>query len=77
MNINTKFNAGETIWFMRCNQIVSSKAGSISILTNGYAAAPATEIKYYTIFNIGLGQYAESIKESELFATKEELVKSL
>jgi hypothetical protein len=75
MTINTKFNVGDFVYFIRNNQVITSKAGSISVLTGGHSST--TEIKYHIIFNLGLSTYTESIKESELFATKQELLNSL
>lgn len=65
MTISTKYNIGDTVWFMHDNKCVSKKVENIKIdVDNMY-------IQY--IFN-GYGIW---LSEKHLFSTKEELLKSL
>ena len=65
MTISTKYDIGDTVWFMHDNKCVSKKVENIKIdVDNMY-------IQY--IFN----GYGICLSEKHLFSTKEELLKSL
>lgn len=65
MEIKTKYNIGDTVWFMHKNRCVSMKIENINI---------EVKIKYIQyIFN----ESEIWISEKYLFPTKEELLKSL
>lgn len=69
MEIKTKYNIGDKVWWIRDNQI---KSGSIDFIL--FKATPTQP------FYLGYGIHNEdfaNFKEHELFPTKQELLKSL
>lgn len=69
MEIKTKYNIGEKVWWIRDNQI---RSGSVDFIL--FTATPTQP------FYLGYGIHDEefvNFKEYELFPTKEELLKSL
>ena len=65
MTINTKYNIGDTVWFMHDNKCVSKKVENIKI---------DVDIMYIQyVFN----ENGVWLSEKHLFSTKEELLKSL
>lgn len=65
MTIDTKYDIGETVWFMHKNKCVSMKIENINI---------EVKIKYIQyVFN----ESEIWISEKHLFSTREELLKSL
>jgi hypothetical protein len=72
MTITTKFNTGDIVWRMDTNKPVCQIITHISIsASSGYGDMQGST-KIYYFFNGNIG-----ICEEEVFATKEELLKSL
>lgn len=72
MKIETKFNIGQEVWFMNKNKACSDIITAIHIYT--------TETLLNTTYGFGntiRTQIVSTIKESDLFPTREELLKSL
>lgn len=65
MTIETKYNIGDEVWFMYRNKVFSGRIVGIFIRSNGIS---------YKIVSIIKGMW---FSESNLFPTKEELLKSL
>ena len=69
MIIKTKYNIGEEVWFMEENEPTSDVILSIEI--NLYKG------KQFIEYLFANDSYPYGLNESELFSTKEELLKSL
>ena len=70
MEIKTKYNIGDEVWFM-----LGSKARQGKILEITFNKVGYTLISYY--YNVQVGVSHGSFNEPDLFPTKEELLKSL
>lgn len=70
MEIETKYDIGQEVWF-----ILGSKARQGKILEITFNKVGYTLISYY--YNIQVGVSHGSFNESDLYPTKEELLKSL
>ena len=71
MEVKTKFNADQKVYLLINNKVVYRKIDGIQILVNAFGRAG---IQYRLD---GLHDYAFGFDEKDLFATKEELLKSL
>lgn len=69
MEIRTKFNIGDTIYFMYDNKVCNSSVCSVSV----WVGRESTDIKYY----VDRDKDRISITENKVYATKEELIASL
>lgn len=69
MEIKTRFNVGDTIYFMYDNKVCNSSVCSISV----WAGRESMDIKYY----VDRDKDKISITEGKSYATKEELIASL
>nr|UWH96384.1 MAG: hypothetical protein [Bacteriophage sp.] len=69
MEVKTKFNIGDTIYFMYDNKVCNSSVRSVSV----WIGKESTDIKYYMDRDKG----RIPITEDESCATKEELIASL
>lgn len=69
MEVKTKFNIGDTIYFMYDNKVCKSSVRSVSV----WIGKESTDIKYYIDWDKG----RIPITEGESYATKEELIASL
>lgn len=69
MTITTKFNVGEVVYFMHANQVTSRRVTNIQIFIS--LAFPEGKITYSVETTI------TDKLESEIFASKEELINSL
>lgn len=69
MEIKTKFNAKQKVYLLHMNKVEHRKIDGIQILVNAYGEAG---IQYRLD-----GLYSFRFDEKDLFATKEELLKSL
>lgn len=65
MTISTKYNIGETVWFMHDNKCVSKKIVNIRI--------DVDDLCIIYVFN----ENGMWLSEKRLYSTKEELLKSL
>lgn len=76
MTIETKYNIGQTVWFMNDNKPTEKVIYKITI---GEIISFNNRPKiYYEIGRYGVDRIIEMIKvESELYITKEDLLKSL
>ena len=70
MTIETKYNIGDEVWFMPFG---NPKKGVIKTITIGVLGDGDVKLKYF-VEKSGLGYHRF---ESDLFPTKEELLKSL
>ena len=70
MTITTKFKYQDTVWFMNNNAVTNGKVIKVSTFS---AFADPTRI----IYEINYSATFVELKESRLFATKEELIASL
>lgn len=70
MTIETKYNIGDEVWF-----ILGNKARQGKILGITFNKLGNSLICYY--YNVSVGVSHGSFNESDLFPTKEELLKSL
>lgn len=70
MTVETKYNIGDEVWF-----ILGSKARQGKILEIIFNKVGYTLIGYH--YNVQVGVSHGSFNESDLFFTKEELLKSL
>ena len=68
MTIETKYNIGDEVWFIKDNKPQTMKVSYIEIIAASTVSKPC--IRY------GFGNF-ERYTESLLFPTKEELLKSL
>jgi len=73
MVIETKYQSGNTVWFIFDNKVQTAAIKALRVYErmNPVHNKPEMDIEY----NIGLGQ--AFWKESELFPSKEELLNSL
>lgn len=69
MEVKTKFNIGDTIYFMYDNKVCNSFVRSVSV----WIGKESTDIKYY----MDRDKDRIPITEDESYATKEELIASL
>ena len=72
MTIETKYNIGDEVWFMNKNKACSDIITAVHIYR--------TETLLNTTYGFGntiQTQIVSTMKESDLFPTKEELLKSL
>lgn len=69
MEIKTRFNIGDTIYFMYDNKVCNSSVCSISV----WMGRDSTDIKYY----VNRDKDNILITEDKSYATKEELIASL
>lgn len=67
--IETKYDIGEKVWFMRENAATSGNIDSIRTYRNGY--------KQYDSNAYGFKGITENYLERDLFRSKEELLNSL
>ena len=78
MEIETKFDVGEDLWFIQDNEVCSSPVSCVIVILNQNNREECGEIKNHIQIKYGLG--FDSIKylpETEVFESKEELLKSL
>ena len=66
MEVSSKFNIGDKVYFIADNKVQKSDITGVSISVNG----GETKVEYTLHFD-------STIDESLVFATKEELIKSL
>ena len=72
MDIKTKYNIGDKVWYMTDNQTKESE------ITYVYSTNHNTsDIGQITSIDYGLSDRTSSIKESYLFRTKQDLLNSL
>jgi hypothetical protein len=74
MTIKTKFNIQQTVFVMYDNKIHESEISIIETVTDFYGTKTEYKIK---IYDISKGYIIKRVTECEIFATKEELIKSL
>ena len=83
MNINTKFNVGEQVYFLEGGSLYYRPINRITIETkNGYGWNEKKEeeslVIYYFVLNPDYTKFQEIYKyESEVAATKEDLINTL
>lgn len=70
MTIETKFQIGDAIFFLEENKVSKARVDSVRVIIANISAG-GTSIDY------SIQGLRFSIKESEAFSTKEELLKSL
>lgn len=75
MQIETKYNIGDEVWWMRGNVPQSGKVFWIDVQLKIYKKS--TEQKEYYYIEKMLKDVACNIHESELFPTKQDLLNSL
>ena len=71
MTIETKYNIGDEVWFMKENKPTKRVVDFIEII------AASTTSKSFIQYGLKIGSVVERVVESHLFPTKEELLKSL
>ena len=71
MKIETKYNIGDEVWFMKENKPIKRVVDFIEII-----AASVTS-KSFIQYGLKMEGLIERVTESRLFLTKEELLKSL
>ena len=76
MTIETKYNIGDILWFMHDNKPKTMKVWDINIEIKTKFDGQYEYGSYVRIFYYDFGNH-NKIEESELFPTKEELLKSL
>ena len=77
MTIETKYNIGDEVWFMDDKgQIKSDIIHAMSYYYWDSTISPEEEIELQYCFNVPIGRRSW-YDESDLFPTKEELLKSL
>lgn len=72
MKIETKFNVGDEVWFIRHNKITKGEISIVHTSSDG----SLTNTSYQIRMSSSPADYFE-LYENEYFATKEELIKSL
>lgn len=72
MNIEIKFNIGDTIWFMFQNKPTTAK---VDYIEANIKIDNCKEIKRFVIYTPN--NNTVTVEQSRCFATKEELLKSL
>lgn len=70
MTIETKYNIGDEVWFMKENKPTTRVVNFIEIIVL------PTKSKSFIRYGLKRGSDAERVVESLLFPTKEELIKS-
>lgn len=76
MTIETKYNVGDEVWFLKDNKATTMRIWDIDIRVRTAYDGEKTYGSYTRIFYYDFGCYNE-IEENKLFPTKEELLKSL
>lgn len=71
MTIETKFNIGDEVWFMKENKPTKKVVDFIEIIT------ASTTSKSFIQYGLKMEGVVERVAEKYLFSTKEELLKSL
>lgn len=71
MTIETKFNIGDEVWFMKENKPTKKVVDFIEIIT------ASTTSKSFIQYGLKMEGVVERVTEKYLFSTKEELLKSL
>lgn len=71
MIIETKFNIGDEVWFMKENKPTKKVVNFIEIVT------ASTTSKSFIQYGLKMEDTVERVTEKHLFSTKEELLKSL
>ena len=71
MTIETKFNIGDEVWFMKENKPTKKVVDFIEII------AASTTSKSFIQYGLKMEVVVERVTEKYLFSTKEELLKSL
>ena len=71
MIIETKYNIGDEVWFMKENKPAKRVVDFIEIIV------ASTTSKSFIRYGLKMGSEVERVVESHLFPTKEELLKSL
>jgi len=76
MKIETKYNINQDVWFMYANKPRKDKPFKIEF---SYDAKKGEQEVYYTFPKFIDAQYLldDTVEESDIFATKEELINSL
>jgi hypothetical protein len=67
MKIETKYNIGDEVWFRRGHLVVKGTITDIFLFKN----------EGKIVIGYGINDYDHALTESQLFPTKEELLKSL
>lgn len=73
MEIKTKYNIGDEVFFMYDNEITTGKIKMVQTVTDLCYNGVCTQVEYY----IPCGSYTGFFKESFVFKTKQELINSL
>lgn len=76
MTIETKYNIGDVVWFIDNNMATQSKIRSIVIEVGGVGSIIKRHI-LYRMYVDDIIRRNPLVRESDLFPTKEELIKSL
>ena len=71
MEIKTKYDYGNIIWFMKKNKVEKGKITIIETRTSSKGNGHETIISY------GAGTFTADVEEKDCFLSKEELLKSL
>ena len=71
MKIETKYNIGQEVWFMKENKPTKQVVGFVEII------AASTTSKSFIQYGLKIEGSVERVVENKLFPTKEELLKSL
>lgn len=74
MTIKTKFDLGQTVWFIDNNGVVDRRIDGIKATRTLEKTSPGSLLRNKDQYII-LGEF--TLAESQLFASKEELLKSL
>lgn len=67
MNIETKYDIGQEVWFRKGHLVVKGTITDIFLFKN----------EWKIVIGYGINDYDHALTESQLFPTKEELLKSL
>lgn len=73
MNITTHLNVGDKAFFLMHSKVVSSTITTIETYSNDNG----TKVTYTVKENPAGGQYTNRFAENDIFASKEDLLKSL
>lgn len=71
MTINTKFNAGDTVYTIENNEIQQIKISKIGISVDNFHGSDRITIKYYRFYDLKKDM---EYSEEDLFHTVDELV---
>ena len=74
MTIETKYNIGDEVWLMYENRAVTAKVISMKVTVEELMFGTIIENIYYRIKN---QRFDREISEPHIYASKEELLKSL